>query len=419
MKQNLKVDLALAASSDVVRKLLGYVVLATLARALSKTDMGELFFAITLASVFATITELGTHRYLTRKVAQDQARALDHLSEVLSLRLPALALAFVLLNGAAWLFMRERTHILLPVSVYVLVGDLYYSFGSLFLGLRRLGWRFATGLIDVALLVVLVLFAVRLGWSLNGVLVSYVASSVTLVVVTALVVRVRFGRFGLVTDRTRLRAALGESLPFFALVFLSLAYFKVDTMMILFIRSAEDVALYEAGYKFYEISRFAVRSAGMVFFPLSAALVAGDDWAGFRALSQKILMGAAAVGTVVGILVISFAPPVVPAVWGSAYGSSIPVVRVLFLGLPFLYMSYVSSFLAQALKLEGRIVGVMAVALVFNVSLNALLIPAFGAVGAAWTTVIGESVLALTMVSLVVRGARRLRRPELATVGAA
>ena len=35
MSRSLKTDVALAASSDVVRKLLGYVVLATLARALS------------------------------------------------------------------------------------------------------------------------------------------------------------------------------------------------------------------------------------------------------------------------------------------------------------------------------------------------------------------------------------------------
>jgi hypothetical protein len=69
------------------------------------------------------------------------------------------------------------------------VGDLYYSFGSLFVGLRRLGYRFATGLIDVVLLVGLVLLAVRLGWTLSGVLVCYVVSSVTLVAVTAPVVR--------------------------------------------------------------------------------------------------------------------------------------------------------------------------------------------------------------------------------------
>ncbi len=116
---------------------------------------------------------------------------------------------------------------------------------------------------------VLVLLAVRLGWSLSGVLLCYVVSSVTLVVVTAVVVRWRFGRYGLVLDRPRLQGVATESFPFFVLLVLSFGFLKVDTMMIFFIRSAEEVALYEAGYKFFEISRFAVRSAGMVFFPFA------------------------------------------------------------------------------------------------------------------------------------------------------
>jgi O-antigen/teichoic acid export membrane protein len=419
MRQNLKTDVALAASSDVVRKLLGYVVLATLARALSKTDMGELFFAMTFASVFAMLTELGTSRYLTRRVAQSPERALDHLAEVLSLRVPAIAIAFVLLSGIGWILMPERAHILLPISVFVLLGDLYYSFASLLVGLRRLGYRFLTGLIDVVLLVGLVLLAVRLGWNLSGVLLCYVISSVTLVAVTALVVRWRFGPYRLVLDRARLRRVASESFPFFLLVFLALAYSKVDTLMIFFIRSADEVARYEAGYKFYEISRFAVRPTGMVFFPLCASLVATNEWSGFRSVAWKLLLGAAASGMVVAIGVIAVAATFVPAVWGKAYDTSIPIVRVLFLGLPPLYVSYVSTFLAQAMNLEGRVAATMAGALVLNVALNAALIPSWGAVGAAWATVVAESLLAMALLTLVVRQARRSRRAAPATVGAA
>jgi O-antigen/teichoic acid export membrane protein len=419
MRQSLELDLALATSSDVLRKLLGYVVLATLARALSTSDMGELFFAMTFASMFAMLTELGTHRYLTRKVAQEPERAIEHLSEVLSLRVPIVGAAFLLLNGIGWLVMPERSHVLLPVSIYVLVGDLYYSFGSLFIGLRRVGYRLATGLIDVVLLVALVLVAVRLGWSLSAVLVCYVISSVTLVGVTALLVHWRFGHYRFVLDVARLREVATESFPFFLLVSLGLVYFKVDTMMIAFMRSTEDVARYEAGFKFFEISRFAVRSAGMVFFPLCARLVARNDWVSLRSLVGRLLMVAAGAGTVLGIGVIWLAPVFVPLVWGSAYDTSIPVVRVLFLGLPFLYVSYVSMFVAQALRLERAVVGVMAVAVLGNVAMNAVVVPTWGPVGAAWTTVIGELLLALALTSMVVRGARTLRATTLATVGTA
>ncbi len=410
MPSGVKTELLLATSSDVVSKLLGYVVLATLARALSKADMGELFFAIAFASIFAMLTELGTHRYLVRKVAQNRTRALDHLSEVLSLRLPAIGAAFLLMNGFALIFMRERAQVLLLASIFVLIGDLYYTFGSLFLGLRRIGYRFVTGLIDPVLLVLLVLVAVSVGWNLYAVLVCYIVAKVTLVAVTAVVVRWRFGQFGLVFDASRLRRVTAESLPFFLLGFLGLVFLKVDILMILFFRSAEEVARYEAGYKFLEISRFAVRSAGMVFFPLCTQLVARRNWTALAQLAERLLLAAAGVGTALAVGVIALASVLVPFVWGAAYETSIPVLRALFLGLPFLYLSFVSTFLAQSLRLEHTVVRIMIVSTLGNVLLNAAIIPRWGALGAAWTTVASEVGLAAWLVWFVMREIRGLRR---------
>jgi Na+-driven multidrug efflux pump len=61
----------------------------------------------------------------------------------------------------------------------------------------------------------------------------------------------------------------------------------------------------------------------------------------------------------------------------------------------------------------------MAGALALNVALNAVLIPAWGAVGAAWAAVVGELLLAVALITLVLRQARRSRWAEPATVGAA
>ena len=403
-------DLLFATSADVVSKLLGYVVLAALARVLSVADMGELFFAITFASIFAMLTELGTSRYLVRKVAQERGRALDHLSEVLSLRLPAVAAAFLVMNGFAVLAMRERATVLALVSVFVLVGDLYYSFGSLFLGLRRIGSRVVTGLIDPVLLALLILVAVRADWNLYEVLVCYIIAKVLALAVTALAVRWRIGRFGLVFDRSRLKQVATESFPFFLLGFLGLIFLKVDTLMILYFRSVEEVAQYEAGYKFLEISRFAVRSAGMVFFPICAQLVAGSDWVALARLSSKLLFAAATVATTLSLCVFAFASVLVSFVWGAAYDAAVPILRTLFIGLPFLYLSYVSTFVAQALRLERTVVGIMILGTLGNILLNAIIIPRWGAPGAAWTTVASEAALATSLLWLVVGRTRELRR---------
>jgi O-antigen/teichoic acid export membrane protein len=403
MQSRLAGDFVLALSSDVLGKVLGYVVLAALARALTQADMGELFFAIAFVSILASLTEMGTHRVLVRRVAQDRTNATGHLSEVLSVRLPAIGVAYGLLIVIAFGVMPERAHILLLTGVFVLIGDLYYSFGSLFLGLRRVGYRFVTGLLDPLLLVPMILIAVRLGWELPAIVGCYIAAKVISVLATALVARVRFGSFGIVRERGRLTSVVRESFPFFVLGFLGLVFLKVDTLMLLFFRSAEEVARYEAAYKFLEVSRFAVRAAAWVFFPLCAQMVARQDWAGLSTLTKRLLAGAAFGGLVVSVAVIPLAPFLVPLVWGDAYDTSIPVLQILFLGTPFLYLSFVGIFVAQALHRERAVVWMLVLAVVGNVLLNWAVIPRWGAPGAAWTTTLGECLLAASLSWLVLR----------------
>lgn len=399
-----------ATSAEVLTKLLGYVVLATLARFFSPSAMGELFFAIAFASIFGMLAEMGTGRYLIRRVAERPRDGLRDLSEVLSLRLPAAAVGLLVLNGAALIFMPERATILFLTSVYVLVGDLYYVFGALFLGLRRIGARIVTGLIEPFLLVVVVLFAVRAQWGLEAVLVGYAAAALIRVVVSALAVRVIVGGFRPSPAFAAMRRVAGDSFPFFLLAFLGLALLKVDTLMILFFRTPEEVAHYEGAYKFLEISRFAVRSASMVFFPLCAQLAAAGQWGELRGLVRRLFTLATVAGILVGLAVIVLAPFMIPLVWGDAYDPSIPVLRILFLGLPALYVTFIGTFVAQALRLERNAVTVLIAGITINIVLNVVAIPRWGAEGAAWTSVVTELLLATSMAALVISRLVAIRR---------
>lgn len=405
-RRGIRIDLALATFSNLSEKFLGFVVLAILARSLDKSDMGELLFATALASLFALLGELGTTRYLTHATATREETALVALSEVFSLRLFSMAAAYLGLSLFALAFMPERLEILLLAGAFVLIGDLYFAFAGLFLGLRRVGYRFVTGLIGPCLLLALMLVAVSRGWDLHAILLCHIAANVALVAITALAIRLRFGRFGLVFDAHRLRRVLREALPYFALILLALVFLKVDTLMLGFMRSVGEVADYEAGYKFFEVSRFAVRPVGMIFFAVCAQLVTQRDWPAFIDTTRKLVAAAGAGGAAMALAVIALAPSLVPAVWGAPYESSVPILRALFVGVPFLYLSFVATFLAQSLQLHRAILRVMIVCVSVNILLNVIAIPRWGALGSAWTTVISEVLLAGWLLWLVYDGTR-------------
>ena len=399
-------DLLLATSSELAQKLGGYVVLMLLSRHVDKGRMGELFFAVTVATFAAAVTELGTSRYLLREVAGSPARALARLGEVLALRIPLLAAAFVVLNAAVLALRPELSVLFLLTSAYVLVGDLYYSYGAFFLGVRRVGLRAATGAGGQLLLVAVVAAGVALGLSLPAILGGYVAASALTVGASALVVRRQFGRVPLAWDAGVARRVAGVSAPFFLLTALGLAHSKADTAMLFALASPVAVASYEAGYKLLEVSRFAVRPAVMIFFPIAAVMAARAEWTGIAALVRRLVGVAGALGVVTAAAVLAAASAVVPLVWGAQYADAVPILRVLSLTIPSLFVGTVALFLAGALHVERAAVLVTAATLVAIVAINAVAIPRWGALGAAWCTLLTETALTAGVMALVVRRLR-------------
>lgn len=396
-------DLLLATSAQFLQKAANYVVLVILAKYLDDLSrMGDVFFALAAATVAAILSELGTGKFLTREVAHRPDAALQTLSEVLSIRVPATLVLFVGLNAATALLRPDLVVIMSLTSAYVLAGNLYWSFAAFFVGLRRLGWRFVTNLVGQVLLVGSVLVAVLVDAPLEVVLGCYVGSQAIMLGLAFAVVRLEFGHVPLRWRGEEAGRIVRASFPLFLLAALEEIHFKADTLMLFAMDSAEAVANYEAGYKLLEASRFLVRPAAMVFLPICVALAARGDWHAFAAKFRKLTGAAAALGVGGAAIVVAMANLIVPVVWTTEYASgTVPVLRILFLALPALYLGFVCVFVTIALHLEKQTVKILSIGVFANVALNAMAIPTWGAVGAAWTTLATQSLVAAGLFRMI------------------
>ncbi len=408
--RKIKLDLMMALGSQLLQKLAGFVVLMVLARHLDKGVMGRFFLAGTLATFLALATELGVNRHLMRGVAQRPDRALAALGHVLALRLPFMLIGYGVMAGAVFLLKRELTIPVLLTSLYVLIQDYGYSFTSLMLGLRRVAMRMMITLIGQVLTVALVLGAVAMDAGLTTVLLGYVTANVVILVLTVVLVQRNIGRFTLDWRWPEAWQIVRESLPFFLLSVLGVIHFKVDSLMLGILRDYEQVATYDAAYKFLEVSRFVVRPAAMVFFPLCSAVAARRDWPAYERLMRKLVTVSGGIGLATAGIMLIVSGWVVRLVFGDAYGGSVAVVRILYLAVPSVFLGFVATFLAPSLHLERRAVQVTAGCLMLNVALNALVIPRHGAQGAAWTTLATETLLAGWLLVLVARRLNALKR---------
>jgi O-antigen/teichoic acid export membrane protein len=410
--RKIKLDLTMALGSQLLQKLAGFVVLMVLARHLDKGVMGQFFLAGTLATFLALATELGVNRYLMRSSAQRPDEALVALGHVLALRLPLMLIGYVVLAAAVFVLQRELTVPVLLTSLYVLLQEFGYTFSALMLGLGRVAMRTVTTLIAQVLTVALVLGAVALNAGLTAVLVVFVAANVVTIALTVVLVRRRIGPFRLDWPHTEARAIVRESLPFFLLSVLGVIHFKVDSLMLGILRDYEQVATYEAGYKFLEVSRFVVRPAAMVFFPLCSALAARQDWPAYEQVMRKLLVVSGGIGMATAAVMLIASAWIVQLVFGDAYIGSVPVVRILYLAVPSVFLGFVASFLAPSLHLERSAVRITSACLLLNIALNALVIPRHGAEGAAWATLATETLLAVWLLGLVGQRVQGLKRGE-------
>ena len=405
-----EIDLLLVAGLHAFQKLVGCAVLALLARHFDPNTMGQLFFAMALALLITMPTELGTHRHLARSIAADPAHASQHLGAVLSLRLPLLVVAYALLSAVAWAVAPGIAAMLMLASLYAFLDSVYFSVSYAFTARRRVGYHVAMYSFGQVLLAVLVGASVLAGGDITLALLGYVASHLTLVAVAVALVRRRVGPVPIRFDSAAMLQVARDTTPFFVLVFLDMLLFKVDTVMIWLLRTPVEVAHYESAYKFLEVSRSIVRPMSLVFLPVGVQIATRGDWPRFRTLAARLLGATTGLGVVTAAIVIFAGGWALPWVWGDAYAHAVPVLRVLFLSVPAVFVAFISQTLVTALRLERSAILGVALAVFLNVALNAAVIPRWGAVGAAWTTFASEMLVAVLMLRLVVRGIReRLR----------
>src|SRR5262249_50982390 len=97
------------------------------------------------------------------------------------------------------------------------------------------------------------------------------------------------------------------------------------------------------------------------------------------------------------------APVVLPLLFGSRYTSSVHVLQILAATPIVAFQIYAFWYIVFAARRERVVLVFQIVGLLFNVVLNALLIPPFGPAGAAWSWLAAETLLAALQVYLVHR----------------
>jgi len=373
----------------------GLMVNVMLMRVLGVEGFGVYGYVVALVGLASFGASMGMNRLITREVARAPERA-DHM---VATGLAATAL-LSLVTGAGIVAVAA----LLDGRPLILHAA---ALGATALGLqalamvpeaaahanRRMGLSVRGHVLGRIALVALTALLLWLQLGVLAVFMAQVVDGCVTLGVIWLMYRRHLSRGPLRTDRRALRALVGEALPFGLNMLFGSVYLTVDVLLLAWMRDDTEVGVYRGAVMLITLFPVIANTLTTGVYPRLSRCLGQPAQAGEELrFVCRILLAVSVPAAVGGVLL---AEPLMIFIGGAPFSvSAAPfVVMAPLLPLRFLNNGYATTLSALDRQTD-RTRGVFGAA-VINLAANLAVIPAYGAVGAAATTLLTEISLAI------------------------
>jgi O-antigen/teichoic acid export membrane protein len=381
-------------SLEVVSKAFPLISLPIVARALGPAIYGKVVYAISLAGFFGLMVSSGFATYGTKEVAQNPERACSIVAQLMGARLFFATLAYSLLL----IF----TCTLAPADTMTRTLILCAGLGLFVSGLD-LQWFYA-GLSRMWMIAFAGISSQVTNIALTVSLIHGPDDGIRLALITALSPAAA-GLFLIVTTRgcgMLPRPAMrprnwARILP--ACAMLSLAgimsqiYDQLDLLLLRYFRSDYEVGMYAAACRVMGLVLSFILFIGQVYFPLICHAAKGEG-ARERHYLQSMWNITVAIAFPLSIIGMIFARPLTLLILGPQYSEAIPLVRWL---MPNVVATALAIYFGGRLishRREKKYLLSVGAGAACNVIMNLFLMPSFGALAAAISTITSQLTVA-------------------------
>jgi O-antigen/teichoic acid export membrane protein len=377
------------------------VIQILIVRYLSKSDFGAFAYVMSLVSFGSSLAVFGMEKTVTRFLPIYQEKG-EHpklfgtliivISTVFSLSFFLVLLAFGLQDWIADSFIRDhqaRTLLfllifLLPIQALdsVLVGILavFSKPSSIFFRRHILGPSLK--LFVVLLLILLQRDVYFLSW---GYLFSAIVGIVIYIAILIADLRDHemWKHFSTQTLIFPVKEVFRFSAPLLTTNFVYMIRTQLVIVLLEYFRSTLDVAAFRAVQPVADLNTMVIQSFALLFMPAMARLFAKKDQKGIDDLYWQNAIWITIISFPIFLVTFALAQPLTILLFGERYAESGLIMALMAIGY---YFNAALGFNADTLRIHGRLrytVAVDLLAMLMSVGLNLLLIPKFGAVGAA------------------------------------
>ncbi|AFV22941.1 polysaccharide biosynthesis protein [Methanolobus psychrophilus R15] len=376
----------------VATKIISFLILLYIARYLGPEEFGTFSFAFAFIYFFGFIPDMGVHNVLVREISKKPEDASILIGNATILKVILSFVAFVLSLSTIY-FLDYPSHI--ESTLYIA------SLGLLITSVSAYGVIYETKLkMEYSVFFsiasrIFFLIAVYAGIYYNQSLGYFVLASIVSDLIHNLLMYLFSKRF--VVPSFKLNTALLknimlEALPIAVASVFTMIYFRIDVVMLQFMKSNIAVGYYSAAYRLTEALVFVPSVFMTSVFPLMSQYYKSShtNFTQSYIRSFKYLLAS---GLFLAVLATTFAEWIISFMYGTEYNNSVTVLRILIWATAVMFINILLSFTYISSNNQKMIAKISAFAAFLNVIMNASLIPHYSYNGAAIATLLTEMIV--------------------------
>lgn len=375
--------------TSVLQLYTGSVVFIVLAKLMSVEDFGILSFGFSLSAIVVIVADFGFSLMLMKDYPR-QTDFTGYLSKSVVAKIILAILSSIIFLVYLLSFYNDQW---LLVGVIYIAFAVVASFTIYFQALLRVQNRFdkytETGIVYAVAVTLVVLAYVYFELSLEVLVMLLLASKIVQLFWVYYSCSKSFSAFSFKTNGvTKL---IKDSWSFGVFGVLGIIYFMVDTQLISIFLSAKDVALYQSVFRIVLILMVFSDIVSNVLLPYLSFKFFNKD--NVSELVSKIFLYLLIIGCSWFLLFTSFKNEILSILYTSEY------LEAAILVLPFsivIILRTVATLLGNILTISDRQTArvlTVSISLIVSLTLNLFLIPKYGIIAAAWTSVLVHVVL--------------------------
>lgn len=391
---------------NFANKISGFLIMLTVSRLLGADRFGLYTTVFAYVSIFGLVTDLGLTTVVIRKLSQDETAGRRWLGNALVFRWLLAITSYLICVGSAIVLYgsNERTWLIGVSALSFLLSPLS-THSAVFHSRLKLIGPTAVSLGSRLLLLLGVQWLARTGGTLSGLVALEVVQGAGANIVIWLLSR------GLIRpvwtlERKVVLDLLRQGVPLFLTsAFVSL-YFRVDVFFLDHYWNPAEIGNYAAAYRLAEAMPLIAAAVTNSIFPVLCQQIHNGNAAAERKLFRISLKMLLAVAGAIALVLWFYSQGVIATLYGTRFHEAAPLLAILGCNQILVFSNILMTTLLVARGQNRTFMYLTFGMLIWNVALNIAVIPRFGALGAAWTTLATE--LAGTIGCLVVTSTGRV-----------